>query len=157
MRNEEVDLTAFVRCPQCGIKNRLRPNAEGVPRCATCNSLLPWITAAGESTFEEETRAPVPVLVDFWAPWCGPCPQVEPLLGRLAAEHAGRLKVVEVNVDEEPRLAQRFEAISIPLLVLMRGGQEIDRIVGVPPPAELERWLKQALEANPETTATGRR
>jgi thioredoxin 2 len=157
MRKEEVDLTAVVRCPECGTKNRLRPNAEGVPRCAKCKSFLPWITAAGESTFEEETRARVPVLVDFWAPWCAPCLQVEPLLRRLAAEHAGQLKVVEVNVDEEPRLAQRFEAMSIPLLVLMRDGQEIDRIVGAPPPAELRRRLEQALEANPETTATGRR
>jgi thioredoxin 2 len=99
----------------------------------------------------------VPVLVDFWATWCSPCRQVEPLLGRLAAEYVGRLKVVEVNVDAEPRLAQRFEAMSIPLLVLMRDGREIDRIVGVPPPAELERRVQQVLEANPETTATERR
>jgi len=137
-----------VRCPSCGTKNRLRPNAEGVPRCARCKSLLPWLTSATESSFEEEIRAPVPVIVDFWAPWCGPCRMIKPGLEKLTVEHAGRLKVVEVNVDEEPRLAQRYQAMSIPLLVVLRDGEELDRIVGALAPAELERRLQPVLDTN---------
>src|SRR6188472_3561833 len=119
-----------VRCPHCGTKNRVRADATGVPRCARCKSLLPWVVPATASSFEAETRAAVPVVVDFWAPWCGPCRMVTPVLERLAEEHAGRLKVVEVNVDEQPELAGRWQAMSIPLLVVLRDGEELDRIVG---------------------------
>jgi thioredoxin 2 len=132
---------AIVRCPNCGAKNRLRPNAEAVPRCAKCKTLLPWLTPATEDSFESEIRAPVPVVVDFWAPWCAPCRMIKPALERLAHEHAGRLKVVEVDIDEHPRLAQRFDVMSIPLLLVLSGGEERDRIVGAAPPAELERRL----------------
>jgi thioredoxin 2 len=139
-----------VRCPRCGAKNRLRPEAEGVPRCARCKTLLPWIVSATESTFDDEVAASVPVIVDFWAPWCAPCRTIEPMLERLAEEHAGSLKVVRVDVDEERRLAQRWQAMSIPLLVVLRDGAEVDRIVGAPPPAELERRLRPLLEARRE-------
>lgn len=139
-----------VRCPNCGTRNRLRADGEGVPRCARCKSLLPWLTSATESSFAEELDAPVPVIVDFWAPWCMPCRMVKPGLEKLAAEHAGKLKVVEVNVDEEPRLAQRFQASSIPLLVVFRAGEEHDRIVGAVPPAEVERRLRPILETTAE-------
>jgi thioredoxin 2 len=132
---------ATVRCPNCGAKNRLRPNAEAVPRCAKCKTLLPWLTPATEASFESEVRAPVPVVVDFWASWCAPCRMIKPALERLAHEHAGRLKVVEVDIDEQPRLAQRFDVMSIPLLLVLSGGEERDRIVGAAPPAELERRL----------------
>jgi thioredoxin 2 len=138
--------TGVVRCPHCGAKNRLRPSADAVPRCGKCKNLLPWITSATASTFEAETRAPVPVLVDFWAPWCAPCRMVQPLLERFATEHAGRLKVVQVNVDEERELAQRWQAMSIPLLVVLRDGQEVLRIVGAPSRSELERRLQSVLE-----------
>src|SRR3954451_8494940 len=116
-----------VRCPSCGTKNRLRPDAEGVPRCARCKSLLPWVVSATAASFDDEVRAAVPVVVDFWAPWCGPCRMVTPVLERLAEQHAGRLKVVEVNVDEEPELGRRWQAMSIPLLVVLRAGGELDR------------------------------
>jgi thioredoxin 2 len=142
-------VSTIVRCPACGTKNRLRPSAEGVPRCARCKAALPWITSATEATFEEETRAAVPVIVDFWAAWCGPCRMIEPVLERLATENAGRLKVVQVNVDEEPQLARRFEAMSIPLLVVLRDGEEVDRIVGARPPAALEQRLRPILDASP--------
>src|SRR3954454_12283873 len=102
----------LVRCPHCGAKNRLRPDAEGVPRCARCKNLLPWITSATESSFAAEIRAGVPVIIDFSASWCAPCKMIAPVLERLAEEHAGRLKVVEVDVDEEPQLAQRWQAMS---------------------------------------------
>jgi thioredoxin 2 len=145
MAHRGAEPGAIIRCPRCGARNRLRPSAEGVPRCAKCSSLLPWITSATEATFDEELRAVVPVIVDFWAPWCAPCRAVKPVLERLAGEYAGRVKVVEVDVDEQPRLAQRWEAMSIPLLVVLRDGEELDRIVGAPPPAELERRLQPVL------------
>ena len=85
--------------------------------------------------------AAVPVVVDFWAHWCGPCRMIAPALEQLARKHAGRLKVVRLNVDEAPELAARYRAMSIPLLVVMRGGEEVDRSVGARPPAELQRWL----------------
>jgi thioredoxin 2 len=132
---------AIVRCPNCGAKNRVRPDAERVPRCAKCKTLLPWITAANLSSFEDEVRAPVPVVVDFWASWCDPCRMIKPALHRLAHEHAGQLKVVEVDIDEQPELAQRFNVMSIPLLVVLSQGEERDRIVGAVPHAELERRL----------------
>ena len=132
-----------VRCPHCGTKNRLRAAAEGVPRCAKCKNLLPWITSATEDTFEEEAHASVPVVVDFWAAWCAPCRMVQPVLERIAASHAGEIKVVQVDTDHERRLAQRYQAMSIPLLVLLRNGEEVDRIVGAVP--DLERRLKSFL------------
>jgi thioredoxin 2 len=140
----------IVQCPRCGTKNRLRGNPEGVPRCAKCKALLPWLVSATESSFDEEVRASIPVIVDFWAPWCGPCRMIKPVLERLAREQAGRVKVVEVNVDEEPRLAQQWEAMSIPLLVVLRDGQEVDRIVGALPSAALEERLRPVLDASPE-------
>jgi thioredoxin 2 len=134
-----------VRCPHCGAKNRLRPDAGAVPRCARCKSLLPWITNATESSFGAEVDAAVAVLVDFWAPWCAPCRMIEPVVQRLAETLAGRLKVVRVNVDEQPLLAARWQAMSIPLLVVLRDGDEVDRIVGAPAPAELERRLRAVM------------
>lgn len=140
----------IVCCPHCGTRNRLRPEAEGVPRCAKCKNLLPWITSATEATFDAEINASVPVIVDFWATWCAPCRMISPVLERLAEEHVGRLKVVEVDVDREQRLAQQWQAMSIPLLVVMRNGEEVDRIVGALPRAELERRLEPVLETSGE-------
>jgi thioredoxin 2 len=97
--------------------------------------------AADEASFAAETESSVPLLVDFWAPWCGPCRLVEPVLSQLAAERAGALKVVKVNVDENPSLASSFQAMSIPLLVFMREGSEVDRIVGAAPKGQIEQRL----------------
>jgi thioredoxin 2 len=101
-------------------------------------------------TFDEELRASVPVLVDFWAPWCGPCRMVSPLVERLGRDHAGRLKVVKLNVDEAPELSERYEIRGIPLLVLFRDGSEIDRLVGAAPQEQLSRWLEPHLEPSGE-------
>ncbi len=120
---------------------------QGIPRCAKCKTPLPWVVDADTETFDAETRASVPVLVDFWADWCGPCRMVAPVLAELASEHAAHLKVVKVDVDANPTLAARFGAQSIPLLVVMRDGEEVDRVVGALPRAALAQRLAPVLAA----------
>ncbi len=130
-------LASILVCASCGKKNRIRPSPKGVPHCGSCGKPLPWLVSANEATFEVEATAAVTVLVDLWAPWCGPCRVVGPILEELARDFAGRLKVVKVNVDENPRLAARFGAMSIPTLVVIRNGRVLDRIVGALPKSQL--------------------
>jgi thioredoxin 2 len=135
-----------ITCPNCGKRNRVRPRAEGVPRCANCHSLLPWVVEAGRDTFESELAASVPVVVDFWAEWCGPCRMVTPSLERLAKAYAGHLKIVKLNVDREPDVAARYGVQGIPLLVLTRNGEELDRLVGAMPESQIDAWLKRHVD-----------
>jgi thioredoxin len=104
--------------------------------------------AVTEDTFEQEVlRSDVPVLVDFWAEWCGPCRMVAPIVEELAGEYAGRLKVTKVDVDDNQRLAMRYSIMSIPTLGVFRGGEMIERIIGYMPKGELKRRLDGALQA----------
>lgn len=129
-------------CPDCGAKNRLRPPPKDqLPVCGKCGANLPWLVSATDSSFEAELEASVPVLVDFWAPWCGPCRMVAPVLEELARERAGKLKVVKLNVDENPRTAGRFGVQSIPMLTLFREGQEVTTVVGALPKGALRQRL----------------
>jgi len=135
-------------CPHCGRKNRVPTAATGTPRCGNCHQPLPWIVNAGDDSFAEVAeKSKVPVLVDLWAPWCGPCRMVSPALAQLATERAGSLKLVKVNVDESPRLQQRFGIQSIPTLMVLRGGKVIARQVGAAPADALRAWLDQSLSA----------
>jgi thioredoxin 2 len=142
-----------VTCPNCGTRNRIRSQPTGVPRCAKCHHALPWVVEADAQSFDEEIRASVPVLVDFWAAWCGPCRMVSPILERLAREFAGRMKLVKLDVDAAPQVAARFEVQGIPLLVVLRDGQEVDRLVGAAPEPDLRRWLEPHLAPAPPVQA----
>ena len=102
---------------------------------------MPWVIDADSDTFVAETTASVPVVVDFWAAWCGPRRMISPVLEDLAERHAGHLKVVKVDVDANPGLATKFGAQSIPLLVVIRDGKEVDRVVGALPRVALEQRL----------------
>jgi thioredoxin 2 len=135
-----------VTCPHCGRRNRVPAAAEGIPRCGHCHQPLPWIADAGDDTFAEVAEAAsLPVIVDMWAPWCGPCRMVSPALEQLAADLAGRVKLVKVNVDDSPKLSQRFAVQAIPALMILRHGEVVARQAGALPPPALRAWVKEAI------------
>jgi thioredoxin 2 len=147
----------LVRCPACATVNRvpqarLDEGREAV--CGRCKQPLPVPAGAPpggkpvtitDATFAAEVeRSPLPVLLDLWAPWCGPCHVLAPVVDALAAEMAGRVRVAKLNVDENPATAARFNVQGIPTLLVLKGGREIDRIVGVQPKDEIARRLERA-------------
>ena len=140
-----------VVCPNCGTKNRVRAAADGAPRCGNCREALPWMVDTSDADFSTVAdKSTIPVLVDVWAPWCGPCRMVSPALEQLATELAGKLKLVKVNADEAPEVSRRFGVQAIPTLVLMHHGLVIDKQVGAAPALALRSWLTQHLPQDEE-------
>jgi thioredoxin 2 len=142
-----------IRCPACGANNRVSPEKIDrgfAPRCGRCKSPLPIGTSSAtplvvtDATFAAQVeRSPIPVLLDMWAPWCGPCRMLAPTIDQMASQFAGRVLVAKLNIDENPRTAARFNVSSIPTLLILQQGREIDRIVGLAPAEEIARRLQQ--------------
>jgi thioredoxin 2 len=145
---------SLITCGSCGATNRVPAAklAEGLkPVCGRCKQPLSADAAAApltvtDATFAAEVeRSPLPVLVDAWAPWCQPCLMIAPAIEQLAAELAGRVRVAKLNVDENPATASRFDVRSIPTMLVMVAGREVDRIVGAQPKAAIRQRLERAV------------
>jgi thioredoxin 2 len=153
-------MTSLVRCLSCGATNRLPVDEIARGKKAVCGRCKTPLAAAGPVTVSDATfaaeveRAPLPVLVDMWAPWCGPCRTVAPIVDQIAAEMAGRVKVAKMNVDDNPATSARFGVRSIPTLLVFKGGSEVDRIVGAQPKAAIVSRLERHVSA--PTSASGR-
>ena len=144
-----TDSLVHVVCPSCGAVNRIQASRPAkAAKCGKCHQALPWIADADDSTFGEVAEAAkIPVVVDLWAPWCGPCRMVSPALEQLARDLAGKVKLVKVNVDTSPQISQRFGAQAIPTLLVLRRGQVTARQTGAAPLAALRTWVDSALAA----------
>ena len=141
----------LVRCPSCGKRNKVPPAATGKPRCGSCHEPVPWVAAADDASFAAVAeQSPLPVLVDLWAPWCGPCRMVSPVLAGLAQDLAGRVKLVKVNVDDNPIISRRFEVQAVPTLLVLRGGRVIAQQAGAAPSHVLRRWVDDAVNRSKE-------
>ncbi|WP_369216919.1 thioredoxin [Streptomyces flavofungini] len=147
--------TTTVTCPNCGRGNRIPVAAAGRPKCGHCERPLPWVVDSGDDDFAEVAeRASLPVVVDLWATWCGPCRMVSPALEQVARDLAGRIKLVKVDVDKNPRLSGRFEVQAVPTLLVLDRGEQVARQAGAAPAHALRTWVEQAL-AGREAQAGG--
>jgi thioredoxin 2 len=142
----------LLTCPSCGAKNRVpreKIQQRLQPVCGRCQTPLPFdskpVTVTDATFAAEVQRSPLPVVVDMWAAWCGPCRMIAPVIEELAAEMAGRVRFAKLNVDENKQTASRFEISGIPALLVFKAGREIDRIVGVQPKAAITQRLEYLL------------
>lgn len=143
--------TLLIPCSECGATNRVLAEKvrQGEAVCGRCKmrlllSVAP-VTVTDANFASAVARSPLPVLLDFWAAWCGPCRMIAPVIEQLAQEWAGRVRVAKVNIDENPVMAARYHVQSIPTLLILREGEELDRMVGALPKAEIVRRLQTVL------------
>jgi len=134
-------------CPSCGKRNRVPYGHDA--KCGNCGTMLPApaepIEVPTASAFDALVQSSKPpVVVDFWAPWCGPCRMVAPELVKVAAKNAGTFVVVKVNTDAIPELGDRFGIRSIPTMAVFAGGKEVARTAGARPAAQIEEFVRQA-------------
>jgi thioredoxin 2 len=142
--------TQLIRCPSCGVTNRVpldKVESGLKPICGRCKTPMPVAAkpvVVTDATFVSEVeRSPLPVLLDMWAAWCGPCQRIAPMIDELASEWGGRVRFAKMNVDENPATSARYNVHSIPNLLVFKGGQVVDRIVGLQPKAEIVRRLQR--------------
>ena len=141
MNNEVI-----LRCRNCDTKNRVKlERISSLPRCGKCKSKLEIpnsaITIKGSELTSEVLKETIPTALDFWAPWCGPCRMMGPILDDIARSYPGRIKVVKINSDDNPSLSTQYGIQGIPTLILFRDGKEIDRLVGAAPKEHILRFL----------------
>ena len=150
MSDLQLDERGFIIvCPSCAQRNRVAFSTREA-RCGRCKSALPPpsepIEVPNARAFDALVRdGRQPVVVDFWAPWCGPCRMVAPELARVAASNAGRFVVVKVNTDAVPDLGERFRIQSIPTMAVFAGGKEVARTSGAMPAAQIESFVNGAV------------
>lgn len=137
-------------CPACGTANRIAyAKAASQGRCGTCKADLPLVSSPVEiSDIEAFTalvsQSPLPVVIDFWAPWCGPCQMMAPEFAKAAAQAAGEALFVKVNTDEQPQIAGQFRIQGIPAFALIRDGKVTAQTSGFQPSPRLLSWLRQS-------------
>lgn len=138
-----------VVCPHCDGINRVpQERLADRPNCGRCHLALfdGGPIALSERNFQQHVeKSDLPVVVDFWAPWCGPCKIMAPVFAQAAAQFDARLRLAKLNTEEAPALAARYGIRSIPTLVVFHHGREVDRLAGVLPPAQLAGWLTRHL------------
>ena len=149
---ETDDRGLLVACPNCGKRNRLTYERLGQTfRCGQCHNDLPPPSAPADVTSEAAFngltgRSPLPVLVDFWAPWCGPCKMVAPILEKLSQEYDGKVVVAKVNTDDNPEWAMKYGVQGIPTMLFVSDGKIVHRQVGALPERMLREAVSQFLE-----------
>jgi thioredoxin 2 len=144
----------FLKCTKCGAKNKVpRDRLGDKPVCGKCKTPLPVGAVhdapvnISDSTFDSEVMSyPGAVIVDAWAPWCGPCRMIGPILEQLAKEYAGQVKIAKLNVDENPGVASRYGIRSIPTMLFFKDGQMVNTQVGALPREEIERHLSAIIQ-----------
>lgn len=150
LMNRQASGSVVWRCGSCGGMNRVALSRwDQHPKCGKCQRVLETgkPQALGDGSFDTVVKnSALPVLVDFWAPWCGPCRMLTPVLEKVASSYDGELVVAKVNSDEAPGVSARFGIRAIPTMLLMRNGKEIARQAGFLPEPQLKRWLQRYLD-----------